>query len=94
MKSKLLPVATAVEYVTGQRPNPSTLQRWRLKGVAGIKLNTVRVGGRRLCSEAEVVQFQDAVTAAVNGEQPKVGLNRQRQAEIDIAEAELAEAGI
>ena len=60
----LYPLAIAVERATGQRPHPSTLHRWRLRGIAGVRLETVRVGGRRLCSVEAVRRFVDRVTLA------------------------------
>jgi len=96
MYEKLFSVATAVERVTGQRLDPSSLQRWRKKGVSGVTLNTVRVGGRRMCSKADVRQFLEKVTAQADGEQASgvAHTNRQRQAAINQAEVDLDKFGI
>jgi len=91
---KLQPLPAAVEAATGQRPHPSTLHRWRLRGIAGVKLETVRCGGRRLCTIEAVRRFLNGVTAATDGEPVQTRTPRQRQRDIDRAEAELAEAGI
>jgi len=93
---KLLSLPAAVEAATGQRPHPSTLHRWRLRGIAGVHLETVRCGGKRLCSVEAVRRFLSAVTAATDGPQTATTsrTNRQRQAAIDRAERELARAGI
>lgn len=53
----LEPVASAVERVTGRRPSASTWHRWRLRGVRGVQLPTVLVGGRRLTSRAAVIAW-------------------------------------
>ena len=50
-----------------KRPNPATLWRWRKKGVRGVKLETVLIGGRRYVSRTALRQFIEAVTAAASG---------------------------
>jgi len=93
---KLLPLPAAVKAATGQRPHPSTLHRWRLRGIAGVRLTTVRCGGKRLCSIESVRRFLEEVTAATDGPQPSTATrtNRQRQAAIDRADAKLDALGI
>ena len=53
--SKFLPVATAIELVTGRRLHPATCWRWGTRGIDGVKLKTWMVGGRR-CTTVEAVQ--------------------------------------
>lgn len=65
-EEKLLPLLKAVEMETGQRPHAATLHRWRLKGVSGVQLETVRVGGRRFTSREAVRRFIERSTAAVD----------------------------
>lgn len=92
----LLPALTAVERVTGQRPHPTTLNRWFRHGTKGVKLETLLCGGRRLSSVPAVKRFLEAVTAASDGS-PTLSAprtNRQREAAIRKAEAELAKAGV
>jgi len=48
------------------RPNPSTLWRWRTKGVRGVKLETKLIGGRRFVYPAALNRFIEAVTAAAS----------------------------
>ena len=93
-EEKLMPLPAAVEAATGQRPHPSTVYRWRLAGVRGVRLETVRCGGRRLTSIEAVRRFLAGVTAATDGVSAPVRTNRQRQAAIDRAERELDAAGI
>jgi hypothetical protein len=90
----LLPYATAVERVTGQRPNPSTLHRWRIRGVKGVKCETILAGGRRMSSIPAVHRFFAGITAAADGTSPAPRTNRQREAAIARAEAELEKAGV
>jgi hypothetical protein len=79
-----------------RRPHISTLHRWRLRGVRGIKLETVLVGGARLTSQQALQRFCDRVTAAANGEPPPqtVRTPAQRERDIRAAERELSETGI
>lgn len=63
---QLLPVATAVEKAIGYRPHPTTCTRWTRRGVRGVKLATVMVGGRPRTTEAAVVEFIAMQTAQEN----------------------------
>ena len=76
------------------RPHLSTIHRWRLRGVYGVKLETVMVGGRRYTSREALQRFAAATTAAASGEPVPHRTNRQRQREIAKAEQELSEARI
>jgi Protein of unknown function (DUF1580) len=80
----------------GRRPGFSTWWRWSTKGIHGVKLETLLVGGRRCTSADAVARFFERTTAAASGEsaQPAARTNRQRQAAIKKAEAECAAAGI
>ncbi len=64
---QLLSVAAAVAEVTGSKPVPTTLNRWVLKGVRGVVLPSVMVGGRRkttLKAVREWVAEQSAAAVA------------------------------
>ncbi len=52
----------------GKRIHPSTFQRWRLRGVRGVKLASILVGGERYSSEEELQSFVAATTAAADGQ--------------------------
>src|SRR4051812_43788931 len=39
----------------GKRPHVATLYRWAQRGIRGIRLETIRVGGT-LCTSAEAIQ--------------------------------------
>ncbi|MFN9604164.1 MAG: DUF1580 domain-containing protein, partial [Planctomycetota bacterium] len=60
----LHPLSLAVEKATGRRPHITTCLRWATRGVAGIRLETSILGGRRLTSEQAVRRFMDRVTEA------------------------------
>jgi len=61
-------VAAMVPGLCGGRMNPQTVYRWATRGVRGVKLETVMVGGRRLTSREAVRQFIETLTAAQNGD--------------------------
>ena len=46
--AKLLPVAKALEILTGNRPHPTTVCRWCRRGAAGLMLPSLIVSGRRM----------------------------------------------
>jgi hypothetical protein len=49
------------------RPSPACRWRWHAKGIRGIRLETVVVGGRRFTTAAARREFVEKVTAAANG---------------------------
>lgn len=56
----------------GMRPDYSTWWRWSSGGYRGIKLETVRVGKRRLTSVEAMQRFVAAITALEDGPTPPV----------------------
>jgi hypothetical protein len=49
----------------GSRPRaPSTTYRWHKKGISGIRLETICIGGTRYTSAEALRRFFDAVTLA------------------------------
>ncbi|MCE9552868.1 MAG: DUF1580 domain-containing protein [Planctomycetes bacterium] len=76
----------------GSRPSYATWWRWWRHGVHGVRLETVRVGGRRLTSAAAVRRFLADVTAAVQGEAPPVRTHQRRQRDRRQAKQVLADA--
>ena len=50
--------------VTGKRPDKSTVFRWIHRGVAGVKLEHVRIGSQILTSRQAITRFIVARTAA------------------------------
>ena len=76
------------------RPHISTLHRWRTRGVHGVKLATVKIGGRRMVEASSLDQFCEAVTCAADGQAQPIRTSRQREKAIAAAERELAKEGI
>ena len=76
----------------GKRPHVSTIFRWALRGVRGIRLETIRIGGTLCTSEEALVRFFQRLS----GEEPALPTktSRARRREIARAERELERAGI
>ncbi len=84
----LLTLPAAAKALPG-RPHVSTLHRWRLRGVHGVQLETVLVGGRRYTSVEALERFAARTTAASDG-RPHPSRTRQgRLRAIDLAAREL-----
>ena len=75
--------------------NNSTVWRWTVRGIRGVKLETVLVGGTRFTSQQALNRFFHASTAAAAGVVvPAVRTSAQRQRAIDRAEEELIALGM
>lgn len=87
---------TMGELARQEELNPCTIWRWTGRGVKGVRLETFSIGGRRFTTQQAFQRFVAATTAAANGESATTAVrtNRQREASIAKAEAELAKAGI
>lgn len=48
---------TELFRATGRRPDKTTIYRWCLKGVAGVKLEHIRLGDRILTSRQAITRF-------------------------------------
>ena len=48
-------------------PHVSTVYRWHLYGIRGIKLETVLIGGKRFTSEQALQRFCEATPLAADG---------------------------
>jgi hypothetical protein len=86
-------MAQAAKLAPG-RPNIATLWRWRTRGVAGVQLETLAVGGRRFTTVESLYRFIERVTAAKNGGSLPCCTNRQREADQRRAKEELRAAGL
>jgi hypothetical protein len=78
----------------GGAVHASTVHRWRLKGVRGVKLETIMRGGIRHTSREAIERFFSSTTAAANGEPAPTRTPKQRERAIVAAERELEEAGV
>src|SRR5262249_13090467 len=59
---RLIPLAPAARNYVG-KVNPSTLWRWHKRGVRGVKLDVVRVGGRNFTTAEALARFTSALSA-------------------------------
>ena len=76
----------------GSRPHVATLYRWAQRGLRGVRLETIQVGGT-LCTSVEALQrFFEALGQSRQPIQPTTRAARQR--EIAAAELECDRAGI
>jgi len=78
----------------GKRPAVSTIYRWAQRGVRGVRLETLQVGGTKCTSIEALQRFCERLTRA-NGpapEAPPSPARRRRAAER--AERELAREGV
>ena len=85
--------------IGGKRPHVSTIWRWARKGCRGVKLETVRLGGRFLTSIEALERFGKALAEQPLNDNPPpkpppTRTNKQRERSIARAERELAVAGI
>jgi hypothetical protein len=63
MTETLIPIEQVPDELPSN-PHPSTVHRWRLRGIAGVKLETLKIGGRRFTSKEAIERFINASTAA------------------------------
>lgn len=72
----------------------STVWRWALRGVKGVRLPTVQVGGRRYTTAEAFQWWSRQLTAIANGDVPRERTSRQRAKAIEAAERELERMGV
>lgn len=61
-RESLLTLSAAATMLPG-RPHISTMHRWRLRGVRGVRLETILVGGRRYTSWQALERFAASITS-------------------------------
>lgn len=68
---ELLPLALAVEWLPtrrrGKPPHAATLFRWAAKGLNGVKLEIVQVGGTKCTSREALARFFQKLTDVTVG---------------------------
>lgn len=85
---------TLTQVAREHQKDPATIYRWWRKGVRGVKLQTVMIGGHRHVTDDALAQFFAAVTAASTpaGESAVVSSPAPTAKTVD-ASAELARRG-
>lgn len=61
--TKFISLSEAAAILPG-RPSLCSLHRWTRRGVRGVRLETLLVGGKRFTTAEALQKFADAVTAA------------------------------
>ena len=77
----------------GKRLGLATIQRWRLTGVRGVRLETVLIGGMRYCSRESIARFIAAQNAADAPATPVI-TPAQRRRQSEAARTELERMGV
>ena len=80
----------------GAKLSYTCLWRWTTRGVAGVVLQTVRVGGTPCTTESDLRKFFVEVAAAKRGEKQTqiIRTPARRAREIEAARQQLARSGI
>jgi uncharacterized protein DUF1580 len=89
----LIRFADAAKEFPGN-PSQATLHRWRLRGVRGVKLETVLVGGKRFTSFSALERFSRAVTSAAAGDPQAIRSPNRRESAMRRAQNELQRDGV
>lgn len=90
----LISVPTGVSKIVPGRPHASTIWRWHRRGVKGVRLETVLIGGRRYTSREALARFSERVTAAADGTGAAPSTPKARARALAQAERDLDAAGI
>ena len=61
----------------GRRPNVATIWRWAVKGVKGVRLQTISLGRYRYTTEAALERFIDQMSSATLETNATAGVSRQ-----------------
>ena len=91
-KEHLRTLSEAARLLPG-RPHVSTLHRWARRGVKGVRLDTVRIGGRRYTSIEAVQRFAAGLTAGPPPPAPSAGVADRRRRDA-MVERELQSLGL
>ena len=86
---ELLTLAEA-SHVIPTRPDVRTIWRWLERGCRGVRLDSIRIGGRRYTSREAIERF----LGTLNDERQEDPPATRRTRRIRRAQAELAEHGL
>ena len=64
-RAELIPISDAAAEVPGRGVHRSTIYRWVIKGINGVKLESVKRGGGRFTSREAIVRFIAANSEAM-----------------------------
>jgi hypothetical protein len=80
--------AEALPEINGKAVHPSAIWRWARKGIKGIRLETLRLGGRFLTSMEALDRFGKALAAVDAGENP-IASEYQAHLELEVLRTQL-----
>jgi hypothetical protein len=80
--------AEALPEINGKAVHPSAVWRWARKGIKGIKLETLRLGGRFITSMEALDRFSKALAAVDAGKNCVAG-EYQAHLELDVLRTQL-----
>ena len=95
LSETLLTLSAAAKQMpsqTGRGVNTSTVWRWAMRGIRGVFLETVLIGGVRFTSLEALKRFHRANTSAADHRQ--IRSHARRVPGFEVAEREWAEAGL
>lgn len=90
-KEAMLSFGQAARQVPGRPVSTQTIHRWHDKGIAGVKLEAIVIGGRLHSSKEALTRFFAAVTQAKQAAQQTDGAASERS---EATSRKLAEAGL
>lgn len=95
LSDDLMPLVDAVKSATGHRPHLSTVLRWcQRPNRHGIRLQSWRLGGKRLTTIAAVLEYVRATTAASDPLARPPATSAQQSTAHNRAMRDLEEAGL
>lgn len=74
----------------GKRLHISAVYRWTLRGVKGVRLETVKIGGTAYTSREAIQRFSERLSGELPSPQPVKEVSRARQRQIEQASAAVA----
>jgi hypothetical protein len=74
---------------TGRRVHVSAVYRWILRGVRGVRLETIRIGGTSYTSAEALQRFADGLNASSSNELTARPTTSTRRKQIERAEREV-----
>ena len=92
-EEQMLTLTQATAELPG-RPHIPTIWRWHARGLHGVKLETIVIGGRRFTSREALQRFAERTTAAAGGTSAPARTSKQRTKAIAAADETLKQAGI
>ena len=75
----------------GKRPHVATLYRWSTRGVRGVVLETIQIGGTRCTSTEALQRFAERLSCPSTSDSPRFDTSRSEHRR---AERQLDAAGI